>query len=76
VPKRRRQLGPIFPELARQRECQMLEGHLRPDPGHMWIAIPPMASGIGFLKGKRAIAVARLPGKAPSGHPNFTSEHF
>jgi hypothetical protein len=42
----------------------------------MWIAIPPMASGIGFLKGKRAIAVARLPGKAPSGHPNFTSEHF
>ena len=39
------------------------------------IAIPPkhpVASVIGFLKGKSAIAVARLCGK----ERNFTGEHF
>ena len=50
VPKRRRkiifgqtrrQLGPIFHSLARQKECQILEGHLMPDHVHMCIAIPP-----------------------------------
>ena len=88
VPKRRRQvlygelrqpLGPLFHELARQRACQILEGHLRPDHVHMVITIPPkdaVASVIGFLKGKSAVAVARLQGKAPKGYPNFTGEHF
>ncbi|PYT29410.1 MAG: IS200/IS605 family transposase [Acidobacteria bacterium] len=50
VPKRRRktilgqarrQLGAIFQALARQKECQMIEGHLMPDHVHMCIAIPP-----------------------------------
>ena len=50
VPKRRRkaifgqtrrQLGPIFHALARQKECQIIEGHLMPDHVHMCIAIPP-----------------------------------
>jgi putative transposase len=84
VPKRRkraifgqirRQLGPIFHALARQKECQILEGHLMPDHVHMCIAIPPkhpVASVIGFLKGKSAIAIARLCGK----ERNFTGEHF
>jgi len=84
VPKRRRkvlygeireQLKVIFHELARQKECQILEGHLRPDHVHMVIAIPPkyaVSSVIGFLKGKSAIAVARLQGK----ERNFTGEHF
>src|SRR5262249_37135573 len=75
VPKRRRkaifgnirrQLGPIFHGLAKQKECQIVEGHLMPDHVHMCIAIPPkhpVASVIGFLKGKSAIAVARLSGK-------------
>ena len=84
VPKRRRQvlygelrqqLGPIFPALARQRECQILEGHLLVDHVHMVIAIPPkyaVASVIGFLKGKSAVAVARLQGK----ERNFTGAHF
>ena len=83
-PKRRRQvldgelrqpLGPLFHELARQRACQILEGHLRPDHVHMVITIPPkdaVASVIGFLKGKSAVAVARLQGK----ERNFTGEHF
>ena len=49
--------------LARQKECQIIEGHLMPDHVHMCIAIPPkhpVASVIGFLKGKSAIAMARL----------------
>ena len=61
--------------LARQKECQILEGHLMPDPVHMCIAIPPkhpVASVIGFLKGKSAIAIARLCGK----ERNFSGEHF
>ena len=71
----RRQLGPIFHALARQKECQIIEGHLMPDHVHMCIAIPPkypVASVIGFLKGKSAIAIARLRGK----ERNFTGEHF
>ena len=46
-----------------------------PDHVHMCIAIPPkypVASVIGFLKGKSAIAVARLCGK----ERNFTGEHL
>jgi len=50
VPKRRRKaifgqtrrhLRRIFQGLARQKECQILEGHLLPDHVHMCIAIPP-----------------------------------
>jgi len=72
----RRHLGEIFHALARQKECQILEGHLMPDHVHVCIAIPPkyaVASMIGFLKGKSAIAVARqLCGK----ERNFTGEHL
>ena len=84
VPKRRRkaifgqirrQLGTIFHALAKQKECQIVEGHLLPDHVHICIAIPPkhaVASVIGFLKGKSAIAIARLNGKGR----NFSGEHF
>src|SRR5690349_18936042 len=84
VPKRRRKvifgqtrrhLGSIFHALARQKECQIIEGHLMPDHVHMCIAIPPrhaVASVIGLLKGKSAIAIARLCGK----ERNFTGEHL
>jgi putative transposase len=54
-------LGAIYHALARQKECQILEGHVMPDHDHMCITIPlkyPVASVIGFLKGKSAIAVA------------------
>jgi Transposase and inactivated derivatives len=53
----------------------ILEGHLMPDHVHMCIAIPPkhpVASVIGFLKGKSAIAIARLCGK----ERNSSGEHF
>jgi putative transposase len=85
IPKKRRKvlfgrarrcLGEIFHALARQKECQIVEGHLMADHVHMCIAIPPkyaVASVIGFLKGKSAIAVARqLCGK----ERNFTGEHL
>ena len=84
VPKRRRKAifgqtrrhrGQIFHGLARQKECQILEGPLMPDHVHMCMAIPPkhqVASVIGFLKGESAIAIARLCGK----ERNFSGEHF
>jgi putative transposase len=85
VPKRRRrqlygeirrQLGAIFHALARQKECQIIEGHVMPDHVHMGIAIPPkvaVAQGSGFWKGKSAIASARqFGGKAR----HFTGEPF
>ena len=43
--KTRRHLGQIFHALARQKECQIIEGHLMPDHVHMCIAIPPEAPG-------------------------------
>ncbi len=84
VPKRRRkaiygpvrrELGNVFHALAQQKECRIVEGHLMPDHVHICIAIPPkhpVASVIGFLKGKSAIAVARLRGK----ERNFSGESF
>ena len=69
------QIGRSIPRLGRGRRCQIIEGHLLPDHVHMGIAIPPkypVASVIGFLKGKSAIAMARLCGK----ERNFTGEHF
>lgn len=58
----RKNLGKIFHELAKQKECIIIEGHLRPDHVHMYIQIPPKhaaSSVIGFLKGKSAISIAR-----------------
>ncbi len=69
VPKRRRkvifgqtrrQLGGIFHALAKQKECQILEGHLMPDHVHMCIAIPPKRKGEELLG--RAFLGPRLRG--------------
>jgi putative transposase len=59
----RRELGPVFRELARQRASEILEGHLMVDHVHMLISIPPkysVAQVMGFMKGKSAIHVARV----------------
>ena len=59
----RRELGPVFRELARQKECEILEGHLMPDHVHMLISIPPKYSVgqvMGYIKGKSAIHIARV----------------
>ena len=72
----RKHLGPLFKDLAYQRESKILEGHLKPDHVHMLISIPPKLSVsqvVGFLKGKSAIQIARVYlGK----RKNFTGEHF
>ena len=72
----RKFLGPIFHELARQKECRIVEGHLMRDHVHMCIEIPPkyaVSSIVGFLKGKSAIAIARqFSGK----ERNFNGENF
>ena len=85
IPKRRRKsvygerrefLKATFHELARQKECTIVEGHLMPDHIHMCIAIPPkypVASIVGFLKGKSAIAMAR---KFAGKEKNFVGETF
>ncbi len=40
----RRELGPVFRELARQKESEIMEGHLMPDHVHRLISIPPKYS--------------------------------
>ena len=60
--KFRRQIGPVLRELCRQREVEVLEGHLMPDHVHMVLRIPPkysVAHMIGFLKGKSAVRIHR-----------------
>ena len=72
----RRHLGAIFHELARQKESQIVEGQVMPDHVHMCLAIPPkyaVASVIGFMKGKSAIAIARQFGGKER---NYAGEHF
>lgn len=69
-------LGPVFHDLAHQKESEILEGHLLPDHVHMLIAIPPkyaVAQVIGYIKGKSAIWIARTYGGRQR---NFTGEHF
>jgi len=73
---RRRPLGTGFRELARQRECEVEEGHLMVDHVHMLLSIPPNYSGsqvMGYLKGKSAIHIARTYGGK---RRNFVGQHF
>ncbi len=72
----RRELGGVFRELARQRESEIEEGHLKPDHVHMMISIPPkysVAQVIGYIKGKSAIHVAR---NFSERRRNFVGQHF
>jgi len=74
--KIRKYLGPLFHELAAQRNCKILEGHLKADHIHILISIPPkysVAQVIGFIKGKSAIHIARM---YLGQKQNFTGMHF
>src|SRR5512144_2811124 len=56
-------LGPVFRDLAEQKECKVEEGHLMPDHVHMLLSVPPkysVSSVMGFIKGKSAIHIARV----------------
>jgi putative transposase len=84
IPKKRKKvifgnirtaLKKIFHDLAAMKECKIVSGYLMKDHVHMCIEIPPkfaVSAVIGFLKGKSAIAIARMSGK----ERNFTGEHF
>jgi putative transposase len=72
----RKYLGPVFRDLAQQRECTVEEGHLQGDHVHMLISIPPkyaVAQVIGYVKGKSAIHIART---YLGRRQNFTGQHF
>jgi len=72
----RRYLGPVFRELATQKECRIEEGNLQADHVHMLVSIPPkyaVSQVVGFVKGKSAIHIARNFGGRKR---NFTGEHF
>src|ERR1041385_7169376 len=59
----RREMGAVFRDLARQRESEVLKGHLMPDHVHMLLSVPPkysVAQVMGFIKGKSAIHIARV----------------
>jgi len=72
----RKYLGDIFRELARQKECNVIEGHLMLDHVHMLVSIPPkyaVSQVVGFIKGKSAIQIARsYQGRTR----NFVGQHF
>ena len=85
IPKRRKKaifgaickhLGKVLHELAVQKGCQIVEGHLQPDHVHMCISIPPkhaVSYVVGYIKGKSAISIARrFMGRAK----NFRGENF
>ena len=72
----REHLVEVFRELARRRECEILEGHLMPDHSHMLISIPPkygVSQVVGFIKGKSAIHIAR---EYFGRKKNFTGQSF
>jgi putative transposase len=72
----RRHLGEILRRLARQKECEIEEGHLSADHVHMMISIPPkhsVSQVVGYIKGKSAIHIAR---QFSGRRRNFTGQHF
>ncbi len=72
----RRELGEVFHELARQKECRIEEGHMLSDHVHMLMSIPPkyaVAKVVGFVKGKSAIHIARV---FSGRRRNFSGQQF
>ena len=72
----RKHLGEIFRELARQRECKVVEGHLMLDHVHICLSVPPkysVSNVVGYIKGKSAISIA---GHFGGRQRNFTGEVF
>lgn len=71
IPKRRRkvmfgqlrkQLETIFHELAKQKGCEIMEGHLMVAHVHMCLSIPPkyaVSNVVGFIKDKNTISIAQ-----------------
>ena len=74
--KLRTKVGPIFRDLAKQKQCEILKGKTMPDHVHMLISIPPkhaVSQIVGYIKGKSALAIMRM---FLGRERNFTGEHF
>ena len=72
----RKHLGETFRDLAVQKECNVIEGHLLPDHVHILISIPPkyaVSQVVGYIKGKSAIHIART---YMGRKKNFTGQNF
>ena len=71
----REQLGEVLRQRALHRESRVEDGHLLVDHVHM-LSIPPkysVAQVVGYLKGKRAIHIARAFADRSR---NFVGQHF
>jgi putative transposase len=71
----RKELGPVFRQLASQKESEVIEGHMKVDHVHMLVSIPPkysVAQVVGYVKGKSAIWIARATGLSR----NFVGQNF
>jgi len=72
----RKYLGSTFRDLAAQKECEVMEGHLLPNHIHTLISMPPrysVSQVVGYLKGKSAVQIART---YMGRKKNFTGQHF
>ena len=66
----------MFRELARQRESEVIEGHVMLDHVHRLISVPPkysVAQVMGYIKGKSASPIARV---YAGRRRNFVGQHF
>jgi putative transposase len=71
----RKELGPVFRQLAFQKESEIVEGSMKVDHVHMLVSIPPkysVAQVVGYVKGKSAIWIARATGR----NRNFVGQNF
>jgi REP-associated tyrosine transposase len=69
-------LGEVLRELALQKECKIIEGHLMGDHVHLLISVPPkyaVSQVVGYIKGKSAIHIART---YSGRRHNFTGQNF
>jgi REP-associated tyrosine transposase len=71
-------MGDMLKDLASQKECKILEGHLMADHVHIHILISispkySVSQVVGFIKGKSAISIART---YAGRRKNFTGQKF
>jgi putative transposase len=68
----RAHLGEVFHTLVRHQESRIEEGHLMAEHVHMLMAIAPkdaVSEVVGYIKGKSAIHLARVSGRAATERP-------
>jgi putative transposase len=66
----------MFRRLARHKESEIEEGHLRPDHAHMMVSIPPkyaVSQLVRYIKGRMAIHIVRQFGER---RRSFVGHHF